>query len=143
MAAPNAVIGPDEDKVGAISDLLRQVTREGGDSNALSLSTAQHYVQFAAERGVSWVRCEAVGNRFLAPPHMLSNDQIESLRSLGWNEPNPTRSPNYWLDYDIATDSARLALTRLVIQTLEVYRWSTRQELFSELILEDRYRGDR
>jgi hypothetical protein len=143
MAAPNQVIGPGEDQVRAISDLLRKVTQEGGDGNALSLSTAQHYVQFAAERGVRRIRCEAVSNNFLTPPRKLTNDQIGRLRSLGWNEPSSNRSANYWLDYDIATDAARLALTRLVIQTLEVYGWSTHQEISTDLILEDRYRGDR
>jgi hypothetical protein len=39
----------------------------------------------------------------------------------------------------MATDEAQFALVQLLVRTLEVYGWSTSQDLSVDLILEDLY----
>ena len=59
----------------AITVALRRIVEEGGEHNFFILCADEaknYYVQFAASRGETTVRAEAVSNLYLEPTHMLS-----------------------------------------------------------------------
>ncbi len=70
-----------------------------GQFLVLTSKTDNRYVQFAAQ-GPSGMRAETVSNSFLDAEHLHSQQDLLTLRSLGWNDPTsgpgvpPTEDPH-------------------------------------------------
>jgi len=79
---------------------LRRMLVEGWTYLILEVSHSGRYVQFLTHDG-AWLRGEAVGERYLDGHPPLSNDEHESLCSLGWNPPGSDGDDcgNYWVDW--------------------------------------------
>jgi len=101
------------------------VAEEGGGHNFIILRADEaknYYVQFAASRGETTVRAEAVSNLYLEPAHMLSPRRSKALLALGWNPPTPGQSPNFYRDWEVRDEQTRREMARLAIRTLvEIY----------------------
>ncbi len=62
------------------------------------LLDAAPYCQVMVDQG--WLRVEAVSNEFLDAQHVLDGDQEVALVELGFTEPEPEESPNFWADLE-------------------------------------------
>jgi hypothetical protein len=73
---------------------------EGWTYLILEISGTGRYVQFLTHEG-SWLRGEAVGDRYLADHDLLSPDEHQRLRDLGWNPPGDESDEcgNHWVDW--------------------------------------------
>lgn len=79
-----------------------------------------YYVQFAVDEG--GLMCEAVHNKYLEPEHRLSDDQVERLLELGWEEPGKDDERSFWRWFEPASDADIHEILRLAFQALyEVY----------------------
>jgi len=109
----------------AITVALRRIVEEGATHNFIILRADEaknYYVQFAASRGETTVRAEAVSNLYLEPAHMLSPRRSKALLALGWNPPTPGQSPNFYRDWEVRDAETRREMARLALRTLiEIY----------------------
>ena len=109
----------------AITLALRRIVEEGGEHNFFILRADEaknYFVQFAASRGETTVRAEAVSNLYLEPAHMLSPRRSKALLALGWNPPTPGQSPNFYRDWDVRDEKTRRQMARRAMRTLvEIY----------------------
>jgi len=131
-----------EDKLSLIETALQRLQKEGGKDNYCIFTAnikKNYYIQFTLQRDKVTCRGEAVSNRFLAAEFALSEVQLAQLPGLGWQRPSSDQdgSPNFYQDWQIGRDEARLALARLVLRTLEeVYGLLPDQPLVVNLALE-------
>ena len=111
--------------IGAITLALRRIAEEGGGHNFFILRADEaknYYVQFAASRGETTARAEAVSNLYLEPADMLSLRRSKALPALGWNPPTPGQSPNFYRDWDVRDEKTRRQMARRAMRTLvEIY----------------------
>ena len=109
----------------AITVALRRIVEEGGEHNFFILRADEaknYYVQFAASRGETTARAEAVSNLYLEPADMLSLRRSKALLALGWNPPTPGQSPNFYRDWDVRDEKTRRQMARRAMRTLvEIY----------------------
>ena len=109
----------------AITVALRRIVEEGATHNFIILRADEaknYYVQFAASRGETTVRAEAVSNLYLEPADMLSLRRSKALLALGWNPPTPGQSPNFYRDWDVRDEKTRRQMARRAMRTLvEIY----------------------
>ena len=109
----------------AITLALRRIVEEGGEHNFFILRADEaknYYVQFAASRGETTARAEAVSNLYLEPADMLSLRRSKALPALGWNPPTPGQSPNFYRDWDVRDEKTRRQMARRAMRTLvEIY----------------------
>jgi hypothetical protein len=93
------------------------------DSLIISDRLSGIYVQFSGDGPGSPMLANAIGNRFLAPDHGLSDDQCAVMLELGWfapDEDNRASAGNFFLFDNSPGDYSWLA--RLAVRTLrEVY----------------------
>ena len=81
-----------------------------GDSGSTGCAP---YMQFAAFGDGEMIRAELSSNRFLAPGHHLSSQQVRELEKLGWCGADEEH-PNRYLDRGV-TDAALIAATTVVV----------------------------
>ena len=93
-----------------------------------------YYVQFQCIRDQAEVYAEAVGNRHLEAPYRLSREQITTLLSLKWEEPDKTSAGNYRRVWEARSDQDRTIIAGTVMQTfLDVYEHPAGEELQLEV----------
>lgn len=72
-----------------ILDALRKLVADGIEPGTFVILTGDagrnYFIQFAVQDGLLY--CEAVHNKYLQPSAQLSGPQVETLRRLGWREP--------------------------------------------------------
>jgi hypothetical protein len=93
-----------------------------------------YYVQFAAERGKTILRAEAVSNEYLASKLRLSQEQIKQPQLVEWSVQGVTG--DYYRTWNALSEEDRLRIAGEVIRTLEVYGWEPSQPLDVDLVLE-------
>jgi hypothetical protein len=83
-----------------IGGWLRRMLAEGWTYLILEKIGTGRYVQFLTHEG-SWLRGEAVGDRYLQGHAPISPDEHQRLCDLGWNPPEdePGGCGNYWVDW--------------------------------------------
>lgn len=92
----------------------------------ISEKRSSRYVQFAGQ-GAFGLRAETVSNGFLKKPERLDGEQIQLLKSEGWNAPtgkpkkatperDPDGSPNYFIDFEVPVSFRKVA--KLAVTTL-------------------------
>lgn len=79
---------------------LRRMLGDGWTYLIVELTGTGRYVQYLVHDG-SWLRGEAVGDRYLDDEHRLDADQHQRLVDLGWNAPGdaPDDCGNYWVEW--------------------------------------------
>ena len=125
----------------AITVALRRIVEEGAEHNFFILCADEaknYYVQFAASRGETTARAEAVSNLYLEPADMLSLRRSKALLALGWNPPTPGQSPNFYRDWEVRDAKTRRQMARLALQTLvEIYGFAPTERVAFKLWLDD------
>ena len=71
-------------------------------------------MQFAASRGITTVRAEAVSNEYLEPPFTLDEPQSEALLSMGWNPPTLEEGGNFYRDWEAKNEEDRRLIAHAV-----------------------------
>lgn len=108
-----------------IAELLRiaqEVTFESASYVFLGGEIPGYYIQFSLMRDSSEIYAEAVGNKNLDEEAQLSEEKIERLRELGWQEPTKDSAGNYWRKWQAFSNRDRATVAATTINTfLEVY----------------------
>jgi hypothetical protein len=83
-----------------VAGWLRRMLADGWTYLILEVAGTGRYVQFLTHEG-SWLRGEAVGDRYLEGHDPLSPDERRRLVDLGWNPPgdDPDECGNFWVDW--------------------------------------------
>jgi len=128
-----------------IVSALRRLTEEGGSDNFVIFvadAAKNYFVQFLSYRGNTTIYGEAVSNRFLSSPFLLSAEQDAWLARLGWNPPAGEQPPNFHRYWRVADDRDRQVVAEAALATLKiVYGWRGDRPLEVELYLEPLLEG--
>ena len=125
--------------LGMIAQHLGRIQQEGGQGNFVifeSDSKANYFIQFTGSKGDSSLYAEAAGNPVIPKNYRLDQEKLVKLMQLGWQTPAPD-SPNHHLQWQANSYNDRLAIAKIVMQTLvEVYGSDPEQPLEVNLNLE-------
>jgi len=128
-----------------IVSALRRLTGEGGSDNFVIFvadAAKNYFVQFLSYRGNTTIYGEAVSNKFLISPFLLSAEQEAWLARLGWSPPAGEQPPNFHRYWHVVDDRDRRAVAEMALATLEiVYGWRGDRPLEVELYLEPSLEG--
>ena len=122
-------------KSGRWAVVLETARRSCADCDA---NAGSRFLQFMAlEDGISVIG-ECGSNQFLDSDQQFTPAQERQLRLLGWNEPRPSQTPNWF--FEANSDADLLALEHLTDKTLrEVFALRDRDVVevsFNEVIVE-------
>jgi hypothetical protein len=112
------------DNLSEITTALKRIQMEGSDkSYAIFFANEQknYFVQVIGSKSVPLLHTEAVSNKYLEQDFTLKTDQINTLKSMGWNLPSKDlkkNSPNYFRNWEASTDDARLMVAKNLLMTL-------------------------
>jgi desulfoferrodoxin (superoxide reductase-like protein) len=118
--------------LGMIAQHLGRIQQEGGQDNFVifeSDSRANYFIQFTGQKGDSSLYAEAAGNPVIPKNYRLDQEKLSKLQQLGWEPPLPN-SPNHHLQWQANSYNDRLAIAKIVMQTLvDVYGADPEQPL--------------
>jgi hypothetical protein len=122
----------------ALHDTIARLVREGGGNNFVVISPRGNdrvYVQLMSGLGSNEIYAEAVSNWYLPPGEELSNEQIDTLERLGWEEPET--EGNYSYTWRLSTEDVVWNVAEHALQTLrEVFGVADALDLEVTLSLE-------
>lgn len=101
-----------------IKNAILKILKEGGDSNYFVIDiTKDYYVQAASSKGASDVFCEAVSNKYLSKESMLSDNQLDTLKQIGWSIPTEN-NVNYFIELPAKDNATIEYLTDFIASTI-------------------------
>jgi hypothetical protein len=117
--------------VNELTQNFEKINNEGGRGNYFTYFLSNDYlIQAAANKGDSFVRCEASHN---LKSNELTNTQKIALEKLGWLKPD-IGEVNYWIMQPLTSKEETKELSELFIKTItEVYHSSTVDSLVVSL----------
>jgi hypothetical protein len=128
------------DSLSQITQSLRRIQTEGGDSNFViftSDASKNYYIQFACAKGKTVLYAEAAGNGVLDEEDKLTADKVNWLLDSGWYLRGSESMPNFFRKWDSETDEDREAIAQATLQAMaETYGMDLNQPLQVELVLE-------
>ena len=91
---------------------------EGGDDNFLTIAQDPYYIQVNAQKKGQQLYVDAVSNAHLQEDDILSEDQIEKIKTLGFEEEE--KSNNFSIEMPFG-EAKIPEIDGLIIKTLEIY----------------------
>jgi hypothetical protein len=124
------------DNLSKIANALKRVQTEG-NNKAYAVFTANdsknYYVQVGNANDIYLLHTEAVSNRYLEKDNRLQANQINMLKSLGWNEPEKGSKkgiPNFYRVWKAIGDDTRLVIAQNLLDTLiKVYGFNNSEPI--------------